>query len=80
MLNSDKAWVQAYNAHAAVDAETQIIVAAELTNRPADGTHLPGLVMQTIKNTGGVPKEVSADAAYCSEENLKLLDNYLIES
>ncbi len=80
MRNSDKAWVQAYNAHAAVDAETQIIVAAELTNRPADGPHLPGLVMQTIKNTGEVPKEVSADAAYCSEENLKLLDNYLIEA
>jgi transposase len=79
MLNSDKAWVQAYNAQAAVDAQTQIIVAAELTNQPADGQHLPELVKQTIKNTGETPREVSADAAYCSQVNLELLDSYMIE-
>jgi transposase len=79
MLNSDKAWVQAYNAQAAVDAETQIIVAAELTNQPADSLHLPELVKQTIKNTGETPREVSADAAYCSQANLELLDSYMIE-
>jgi len=79
MLNSDKAWVQAYNAQAAVDAQTQIIVAAELTNRPTDGPHLPELVKQTVKNTGETPREVSADAAYCSQANLELLDSYMIE-
>ncbi len=79
MLNSDKAWVQAYNAQAAVDAQTQIIVAAELTNQPADGPHLPELVKQTIKNTGDTPREVSADTAYCSQANLELLDSYMIE-
>jgi hypothetical protein len=41
MRNSDKAFIQAYNAQASVDAETHIIVAADLTNQAADTTHLP---------------------------------------
>ena len=64
MLTSSKAFEQCYNAQIAVDAEHQIILAAELTNQAADAPHLMGLVDQTIQNSGGLPAEVSADAGY----------------
>ncbi|MFZ5597044.1 MAG: hypothetical protein ACOY31_08550 [Bacillota bacterium] len=38
MMNSDKAFVQAYNAQAVVDSKSQIILAAEVTNQAADGS------------------------------------------
>lgn len=42
MKNSDKAFIQGYNAQATVDAESQIIVAADLTNQAGDCPHLRG--------------------------------------
>lgn len=80
MLNSEKSFIQGYNAHAAVDGETQIIVAADLTNRAGDSPHLPSMVKQATKNAGEAYSEVSADAAYCSEENLKFLEEAGIEA
>lgn len=80
MLSSDKAFIQAYNAQAAVDAETQIIVAAELTNQAADAPHLLPLITQVEANTGSRPKEVSADAGYYSDANLQKLAQLGIEA
>lgn len=80
MRNSDKAFIQAYNGQAAVDAETQIIVAAELTNQAADSPHLPGLVKQAEENTGLKIREASADAGYCSDDNLAFLESRGIEA
>lgn len=79
MLNSEKAFIQGYNAQAAVDARSQIIVGADLTNQAADSPHLHGMVKQVIKNTGEVPEEVSADAGYWSEKNVEFLKGYSIE-
>jgi hypothetical protein len=39
MKNSDKAFIQGYNAQATVDAETHIIVAADLSNQASDCPH-----------------------------------------
>jgi len=79
MRNSDKAFIQGYNAQAAVDAETHIIVAADLTNQAADSPHLPAMVEQVLANTGRRPEELSADAGYYSEANLKLVEDRGIE-
>src|SRR5215212_8786926 len=65
----------AYNAQAAVDATSGIIVAAELTNVGPDVSHLPALVSQvrTLRALAGVdsttPTTVSADAGYFSHDN-----------
>ncbi len=80
MLNSDKAFIQAYNAQAAVDAETHIIVAADLTSQAADSPHLVGMVEQVEANTGRYPEELSADAGYYSEANLKAIEDRGIEA
>jgi len=79
MKNADKAFIQGYNAQVAVDAETHIIVAADLTNQAADSPHLPAMVEQILTNTGRRPEELSADAGYFSEANLKALSESGIE-
>ena len=80
MLNSDKSFIQGYNAQAAVDADSKVIVAADLTNKCSDVQHLEGLVTQVESNTGRRPKEVSADAGYWSEANVRALEGRGIEA
>jgi transposase len=67
-------FVQAYNAQAAVDADSQVIVAQTLTNNASDAQQLVPMVAQIKENTGRQAQELSADAGYCSEENLKELN------
>jgi len=71
IMKSGDGFVQAYNGQAAVDSHAQIIVAQTLTNNSADATHLPHMIAQIKKNTRRQTRELSADAGYCSEENLK---------
>lgn len=80
MKSSEKAFIQAYNAQAVVDAETQIILEAFVTNVASDKPFLPALIKGTIENTGRIPKEVSADTGLFSENNLQVLKGYDIEA
>jgi transposase len=73
MKNSDGAFVQAYNAQAAVDAEHQIIVATDVTAQPADAPHLPPMATAIAENTGQAPQRLSADAGYFSEAGVTAL-------
>lgn len=66
-------FVQAYNAQAVVDADSQIIVAQDLSDRPTDVMLLGDLVGQIKTNTGRQATELSADAGYCCEGNLAIL-------
>ena len=65
----------AYNAQAAVDADSGVIVAAELTNIAPDVGHLPSLAaeVRALRAIADVPDDhpttVSADAGYFSGEN-----------
>jgi hypothetical protein len=65
-----KAFVQAYNAHAAVDEHSQIIVAASLTQQANDKKAFLPLLTQTQENLGALPKRVSADSGFFGEANL----------
>jgi transposase len=65
-----KAYVQAYNGQLAVDSENQIIVAAELTQAAPDSNQLVPALEAVKSNCGELPHKVTADAGYCSEENL----------
>ena len=63
-----KHFIQAYNAQAVVDSANQVIVAAEVTNKPTDrGQAEP--MMEVVKvNTGQLPHQMSADAGYFSSD------------
>jgi transposase len=64
-----------YNAQAVVDAESGVIVAAELTNVASAVGHLPELVarVRAVRETAGLeatePTTLSADAGYFSGDN-----------
>ncbi|OGV71619.1 MAG: transposase [Lentisphaerae bacterium RIFOXYA12_64_32] len=63
-------FIQAYNAQAAVDSQTQVIVAAEITQAANDSQQLAPMIGQVIANMGRKPEAVSADAGYWSEANV----------
>ena len=72
--SSDKgSFVQGYNCQAAVDATAQIIVAADVTQQTNDKRQAQPLLEQVIANTTQVPKTVSLDAGYFSEDNVQAL-------
>jgi hypothetical protein len=73
ILRDKGTYVQAYNCQAAVDADHQIIVAADLTQKQTDWHMLEPLLAQVKRNCGAQAREVSADVGYCSEENLQVL-------
>ena len=80
MLNSDKAFVQAYNCQLMVDdSEHHIVVATGVSNQAADNPHLLPMLVETEVNLGAIPKKISADAGYARESNLYLLDNLPID-
>ncbi|MQA76663.1 MAG: transposase, partial [Solirubrobacterales bacterium] len=70
MKTSDGAFHQCYNAQAVVDAEHQVIVAADVNDCAADVGNLIPMTEQTIDNTGHAPTQLLADAGYSSEDNL----------
>lgn len=63
-------FVQGYNAQAAVDAGSQVIVAQRLVAGPADYPGLVPLVDQVRGHLRRRPREASADAGFCTEANL----------
>ena len=67
-------FVQGYNAEAAVDAKAQVIVAHALTSSQSDQEQLTVLLDGIEANLGRKPKEASADAGFCSEANLAVLE------
>ena len=68
--SATKEFIQGYNAQAAVDASSQIIVAADVTIQSNDKKQLEPMIAGIEKNCTAVPKELSADAGYYSEENV----------
>ena len=73
IMKSHNGFIQGYNAQAVVDADSQVIVAQGLTNNASDAQQLAVMVAQIKQNTGRQARELSADAGYCSEDNLKEL-------
>ena len=75
IMLSGKAIIQGYNTQIAVDSTNQVIVATSLSNQAGDTSHLPDLLFDIHRNTGHYPKEVSADAGYYSEMNIKAIED-----
>ena len=73
ILLTKDGYIQGYNAQAAVDGAAQIIVAHALTPSMSDQDQLVPLIDAAKNHLGGRPKEISADAGYCSEPNLAAL-------
>ena len=70
MKDADKAFIQGYNAQAAVDAQAQVIVACTVTNQAADAPHAVPMVERIVQTSGQAPRVLLADAGYCSDANI----------
>jgi len=72
MLDSaTKSFEQAYNAQAGVDCDSQVIVAADVTQQANDKHQLAPMLDMIEENLGEIPDRVLADPGYFSEENVK---------
>ena len=71
MKTSDGSFHQCYNAQAVVDDAHQVIVATDVNDCAADVANLIPMTDQATTNTGRAPKQVLADAGYCSSDNLE---------
>jgi transposase len=71
MKTGGRNFEQSYNCQAAVDAKSHVIVAQMLTNNAADAVHFEPMVAQIKSNTGRQARELSADAGYISEANVR---------
>ena len=76
ILKTQDGFIQGYHAQAAVDADHQVIVAQGLTNQASDAHQLESMLAHIKTNTGRQARELSADAGYCSEHNLTVLNRH----
>ena len=74
IMKTKDGFIQGYNVQAAVDAQAQIIVAQDVTQSAADHGQLVAMTDAVEDNLGRKPAQLSADAGYCSEDNLKALE------
>jgi transposase len=70
-----KSFEQCYNAEAAVDAGSQVIVAADVTQEANDKKQVVPMVEQVKSNACGAPGKLSADSGYFSKENVEYLNS-----
>ena len=73
LLKTRDGFIQGYNGQLAVDAQRQIIVAQRLTTHASDQAGLVPLVDAARAALGRKPREISADAGFCREDNLAAL-------
>jgi len=76
-----KSFQQSYNCQAAVDENKQIIIGSGVSQDTNDKLQLKPLVKTTKTNLANkVPKKISADAGYFSEDNCKFLASEKIQA
>jgi transposase len=77
MKTSDGSFHQCFNGQAVVDSETQVIVAADVTDQAPDAEQLQPALDQLDENLAAIDAELpdgavlTADAGYFSEQNIK---------
>jgi transposase len=72
-------FIQGYNAQLTVDETFQVIVAQHVTPQAPDVNQLQPAVEVIETMLKSRPKEVLADAGYCSEDNIRALEQKSIE-
>jgi transposase len=73
IMHTPDGFQQCYNAQAAVDASSQVIVACEVSSAAPDVQRLSPMLEQIVALNGEAPAELTADAGYASEANFAAL-------
>jgi transposase len=72
-------FVQAYNSQVVVEEVSQLIVAQAVTQEANDKKQVTPMVAAIEAQAGQTPAQLLADSGYCSEENLKTLEDKPID-
>jgi transposase len=72
-------FVQAYNAQVVVEEGSQLIVAQAVTQEANDKKQVIPMVAAIETQAGQTPTQLLADSGYCSDKNLKALENKPVE-
>ena len=79
IMKMGTAFEQGYNAQAAVDADSQLIIANGLTPNAADNGELLPMI-EAVENNLGQPQRVLADSGYRSEQAFVALEQMGVEA
>jgi transposase len=64
-------YIQGYNAQIAVDAKSQVIVMAAVTQENPDNQHLLPMIEELERELGQLPRKLLVDAGYFSEAQIR---------
>lgn len=72
MLTSSSGWQQAWNAQAAVDMDSHLIMGGHISQAPNDKQQLESALdaLEDLPEQLGEPKRIAADNGYYSEDNI----------
>ena len=74
IMHTPDGFQQCYNVQIVVDAESQVIVAQEVSQAPPDVQRLIPMLERVRVENGRVPGQLTADAGYASEGNFAALE------
>ena len=72
--------LQGYNCHAAVDGDSQIIVAQGASNQAPDTHYLVPMLERVKATTGSLPEKVTADAGFWAPSNAAWCDEQQVDA
>ena len=70
-MQSGGSYFQGYNCQVAVDGDCQVIVSVGVSNQPPDIRHLEPMFGRITACAGALPKVMTMDAGYWSEDNAR---------
>ena len=73
IMHTPDGFQQCYNVQVAVDAESQVVVACEVSRAPPDVQRLRPMLERIVEANSQPPAVLSADAGYASETNFAAL-------
>jgi len=80
VMKGGSGYVVGYNCQAAVDCDSGIVVALDVTQCSSDRPSLAPMVKEIVKNLCGAPEMVVADAGYDSTEGLETCDKLEVDT
>jgi len=80
IMKGTDGFVQAYNAQAAVESTSQLIVAQAVTQEANDKQQVAPMVKTIKRQARQKPDQLLADSGYCSEQNLQHLEKQEIDA
>jgi transposase len=80
IMKDHSGYLTGYNCQAAVDCDSGIVVAIDVTQCSADRPSLAPMVKEVVKNLGEIPETVVADTGYDSTEGLEACDKMEVDA